>query len=41
MVFELGDDSKVKNDANDIHCDVEFKTKVRAWLAGSERLAGS
>lgn len=28
MVLELGDDSFVKNDANNISCDVEFKTKV-------------
>jgi hypothetical protein len=28
MVFELGDDCKVVNTANDIVCDLDFKTKV-------------
>jgi len=27
MVLELGDTAKVRNDANDMTCDVEFKTK--------------
>lgn len=27
MVLELGDQSKIRNDANDMSCDVEFKTK--------------
>lgn len=27
MVLELGDQSKIRNEANDIHADVEFKTK--------------
>lgn len=27
MVLELGDNSIVKNDAHDLSCDIEFKTK--------------
>lgn len=27
MVLELGDQSKIRNEANDLHADVEFKTK--------------
>lgn len=27
MVLELGDHSKIRNEANDLSCDLEFKTK--------------
>ena len=27
MILELGDESRVQTAANDIYCDVEFKTK--------------
>lgn len=33
MVFELGDDCKVSNNANDIVCDLDFKTK--GFFSGS------
>jgi hypothetical protein len=29
MVLELGDTAVVKNDVTGMHCDVDFKTKVR------------
>lgn len=29
MVLELGDTSTVKNVANGLSCEIEFKTKVR------------
>ncbi|MCO5571905.1 hypothetical protein L7F22_025654 [Adiantum nelumboides] len=32
MVLELGDHSKVENKANDLVCDIEFKTKVRGCM---------
>ena len=32
MVLELGDTCTATNENNDIHCDLEFKTKVRIHL---------
>ena len=32
MVLELGDTCTATNENNDIHCDLEFKTKVRLYL---------
>jgi hypothetical protein len=38
MVLELGDNAWVKNEAHNISCDVEFKTKVRlAMVSGRPR----
>ena len=35
MILELGDTSTVKNEANNLSCEIEFKTKVRAAVVGT------
>lgn len=39
MVLELGDHSKIRNEANDLTADVEFKTKVSLDDIRSGRIA--
>ncbi|KAG6849795.1 hypothetical protein H0H93_005045 [Arthromyces matolae] len=39
MVLELGDSCTAKNERNGMHCDIEFKTKVRHSYPRSKRVS--